>query len=821
MQGNFDKNEENLQQQVNKLESVELAKESDRKYYRERLKKVVSDLNSSDFGNLAFNNTLNAMGAYASQAIDDVVLTAHAGTQAGKKIDLEYQAQKSKDPLSVSETNYQFSKKDYNKWLQDDRAGVVFRGNSNYVPFVDMDKVVNDYVSKMKPNTTVKNVMEQYWIYNEKGERVLDNDIKAGIDSLIAGNPNYKKQLEVNGWAQYQSYDDKSFMEYAKKRTAELYANYDNSHKEYLEHSTGKKLLAANPEEAQYYSKQAEYSKNQKEKYGNMFNTLNGAQFKDYNQFSSFRAAMETDLSTEDFKAKTAQALSYNNVTSKDVKINELPFKLADQQRENAKFDWEKKMDIEKLKMDEKKMQLDVFKATGKDLTSQQAAEYFGLPEALVNPDVTAKTSSEMEVPTADEFKQQRKQERENLGADLVSIRESIIKDYNSTSEGKANPISDEEADAFIKGQGLGSLSKGELLKTIKSKITTSYASSPTLKTRFKTLYDKSVEYNRYVAAETELISTNKEKTSAIFNPSTEIDKLKLNVNASDNAILTNISRNITFAPLAFKSKKEENLNLAIEQANKISNPKVRSEVLNILNNQKQAVGGNMGNKYQDPMSIYLKNGIMPSTTTNFETTDKNIVSLSTQFLKEGDKETVLKMFAEKDKDGNETGKTVIPSNAMVKQVNDKYYLSIGENQYPIEEAAMMNNASMKRYVDVTRQTKIQNTEKVKKSLAYASNYEKEDGDYMLDVWNGAKGGNTYKVDLKKINSTTAQMVLVVTDKNKKETIIPYNDSNLSGDMKIYPLDSEESVMKNADLSVMVDAKLADIKKYVNINFEK
>jgi hypothetical protein len=465
MQGNFDKNEENLQQQINKLESVELAKESDRKYYRERLKKVVTDLNSSDFGNLAFNNTLNAMGAYASQAIDDVVLTAHAGTQAGKKIDLEYQAQKAKDPLSVSQTNYEYSKKDYNKWLQDERAGVVFKGNSTYIPNVDINKKIKEAVKTIEPGGFARvSANGRFEYLNESGEVITDTKVKQAIDALVLSDENVKKQVHINSWSEFKNVDDTNFVKIATEYSKNL-KNYYTLKAKDSEADANRAGALGDAGMMNEYTSSAKYNARQATEWSKWTDVPS---FNTRAEFDNYRDRVTSFIGEEKLKSTSADAFSYMKIEEKKIVANEAALTLK-KQDEDKQFNYDKLAQEEAIA--KRNYDFEVAKAVSKGEITPDMGMGMGMSQQMA--DMITSTAIATSNETNDnnqereEIKQSVTDDTRNIYLKQLDDITSVYTSHQATGGKEISfPVKNANVyNSFAKENGLPSKNEGETLK--------------------------------------------------------------------------------------------------------------------------------------------------------------------------------------------------------------------------------------------------------------------------------------------------------------------------------------------------------------------
>lgn len=322
LQAGYDKNVGELTKvdmQLKKIADTQLLNQEAKDYFFTRMRER-KDVLEKNMGNFAHANELDYGMKTLYSAIDDTVATETYNSSLLGKIDEEHKKfADGKHPELANSVNLEYSKKDISAWLNTKgHLGKRFQGNSTYAPYVDQIKILNEQLKNIEPDTyATATTNGQYEIRKQNGELVRPARVKEIVDMISAANPQFAKQTEINGWNEYKSLDDNSFLEGSKIFVGQLAENYKNSAESEEAYMKGAKLLGDNAT-YQASARAYNYDNAHKEKYEELFKKI-----KDSKTISKEdRAQFETLLMDEKTKGAVAGAFAYNKVKKLDIELN-------------------------------------------------------------------------------------------------------------------------------------------------------------------------------------------------------------------------------------------------------------------------------------------------------------------------------------------------------------------------------------------------------------------------------------------------------------------------------------------------------------------
>lgn len=223
-QGKYDRNRAKLQSFFNNFSSLDIIKDADREYFMKNLEFLRNEVEKFGMQDLSQNGVTEQIAQYVGHAGDEKVAKAVAGTRAYRKINSEADWYKQKKPELYSDMNLAFSLKGLNKWINDGKVGSDWTSSeygetiSNYVPFTDVIKKANEIVKEIEPEAfaylTPRTDANGSYIFSfrkQNGEEVTSERIKTALESQLFSDPNVVRQIQVNGWGQFQGISDDRF----------------------------------------------------------------------------------------------------------------------------------------------------------------------------------------------------------------------------------------------------------------------------------------------------------------------------------------------------------------------------------------------------------------------------------------------------------------------------------------------------------------------------------------------------------------------------------------------------------------------------------
>ena len=203
-QERFDKGVQAVQSQVNTYKGIvdTLIRDDDRKYLQGKIDTYINDINkkygSSDFSDLNTLSDISAMGATIYK--DDKVLGDIKDSKAVTSLITNIQKLKT-DPKLMDRYSYDNEKWDMryvNEYLS--KPGSRYRGSSTPTPYFDVDKKMNEALSKVKDDMQTILGQDGYMHYiSGIGKEKIANIAKGIIDR----DPRISHQMMINQWSKY------------------------------------------------------------------------------------------------------------------------------------------------------------------------------------------------------------------------------------------------------------------------------------------------------------------------------------------------------------------------------------------------------------------------------------------------------------------------------------------------------------------------------------------------------------------------------------------------------------------------------------------
>lgn len=213
-QEKYDEGYDKLQTYYQNVLSIDLAREQDREYFHERLKRLQNEVVQVGMGDLGRPGVAENIASHIAQAADDKVLNGYIGTLAGQKIKSQAQQTFEKDPERYSDLNLSYSLQDYNKWLQNPTVGAAYTGGTNYVPYTDIVEQAREIIKELEPNAYVdfNKTSGEFTFRKQNGEYLSDQTIKSALEATIMKDPNVVQQININAWGQFRGVTNDEFV---------------------------------------------------------------------------------------------------------------------------------------------------------------------------------------------------------------------------------------------------------------------------------------------------------------------------------------------------------------------------------------------------------------------------------------------------------------------------------------------------------------------------------------------------------------------------------------------------------------------------------
>lgn len=409
LQAGYDKNVGELTKTEEKLKEIaqntNLRPEA-KDYFYKRMRER-KDVLEKNMGNFAFANELDYGTKVLNSAVDDNVAIEMYNASIPNTVTAQYKKlSEGKNPELANSVNLEHSLQDYNKFINSGApVGTKFQGNSTYVPYTDIQKVLQDVQKILPPNTYAEINQFGTFTYMSGGKEVkLDADIQRSIDAVISSNAGVSKQIEINAWNQFRGVDDKSMVEsfarYASTK-AEQYAKLSANHKAFEEgEKLGKKVIfkkdaTMSDEEATAMEKSSNYYKNQSEGYLSMIEGLKNG--------SLTRKDIEREIYKGELKHNFGNTFAYTKMKDKKFITDQGAMNIWNEQNKQSQFNATMAYNMQK---DEADRVLEMTKAYNKgELTAENMIQQGANPNvvsSIVSADIKRLPAEEGDAPDID-----------------------------------------------------------------------------------------------------------------------------------------------------------------------------------------------------------------------------------------------------------------------------------------------------------------------------------------------------------------------------------------------------------------------------------
>lgn len=455
LQKGYDKNVGVLNETEEKLKSIaqntNLRPEA-KEYFYKRMRER-KDVLEKNVGNFAFANELDYGMKVLNSAVDDNVAVEMYNSSIPSNIGASYKKiQESKNPELANSVNLEYSMQDYSKFVNSGApVGTKFQGNANYVPYTDIQKVLQDVQKILPPNTYAEINQFGTFTYMSGGKEVqLGANIERAVDAVISSNAGVSKQIEINAWNQFRGVDDKSianyFAQYASSK-AQQYSQLSNSHKAFEEgEKLGKRVIfkkdaTMSDEEATAMEKSSNYYKNQSDGYLSMIDGIKNG--------TLTRKDIEREIYKGELKHNFGNTFAYIKMKDKKFITDQGAMNIWNEQNKQSQFNATMAYNMQK---DEADRVLEMTKAYNKgELTAENMIQQGMNPNvvsSIVSADVKRLPAEEGDTPDIDtEIKNVGETQAQNNKA-LRGIYSDIQLNYGVGVD--IASLSNEDRDSFF-----------------------------------------------------------------------------------------------------------------------------------------------------------------------------------------------------------------------------------------------------------------------------------------------------------------------------------------------------------------------------------
>lgn len=216
LQQRFDVNVAKVDDLIQKITSVPLVRDQDKKYLGDRLNGLMSMVEANSKVDMTNNNVTRQISNYISTAIDDNVKTQIGNSQKIQSFQQEAARIKKEKPELYNDANYAYAmdKSGYAAYMNGETDDL---GNLQYKPYYDVPKNLNEPLDKwakeMGFEKVVDSSVEGGYIYKTvKGKTLSEEQISNFVENRIATDSNLKQQLMIDSHYKYRGVSDEALL---------------------------------------------------------------------------------------------------------------------------------------------------------------------------------------------------------------------------------------------------------------------------------------------------------------------------------------------------------------------------------------------------------------------------------------------------------------------------------------------------------------------------------------------------------------------------------------------------------------------------------
>lgn len=233
LQQRFDINVAKVDDLIQKITNVPLARDKDKKYLGDRLNSLLSMVEANSKVDMTNNNVTRQISNYISTAIDDNVKSQIANSQKIQSFQQEAARIKKEKPELYNDANYAYAidKSGLNSYMNGDTDDL---GNLQYTPYYDVAKNLNEPLEKwakeMGFERVVDTSVEGGYIYQTvKGKKMTPEQIESYVSNRIQSDSNLKQQLMINSHYKYRGVTDDALIKDYQEKSQPILNRYDTT----------------------------------------------------------------------------------------------------------------------------------------------------------------------------------------------------------------------------------------------------------------------------------------------------------------------------------------------------------------------------------------------------------------------------------------------------------------------------------------------------------------------------------------------------------------------------------------------------------------
>jgi hypothetical protein len=231
LQQRFDINVAKVDDLIQKITTVPLVRDKDKKYLGDRLGSLLSMVDANSKVDMTNNNVTRQISNYISTAIDDNVKEQISNSQKIQSFQQEAARIKKEKPELYNDANYAYAldKSGYADYVNEKADSI---GNLQYTPYYDVPKNLNEPLDKwakeMGFEKVVDSSVEGGYIYKTvKGKTLTEEQIANFVDNRILTDPKLRQQLMIDSHYKYRGVSDEDLLKNYKEAVKPVLDNMD------------------------------------------------------------------------------------------------------------------------------------------------------------------------------------------------------------------------------------------------------------------------------------------------------------------------------------------------------------------------------------------------------------------------------------------------------------------------------------------------------------------------------------------------------------------------------------------------------------------
>lgn len=233
LQQRFDINVAKVDDLIQKITSVPLVRDKDKKYLGDRLGSLLSMVDANSKVDMTNNNVTRQISNYISTAIDDNVKEQISNSQKIQSFQQEAARIKKEKPELYNDANYAYAldKSGYADYVNEKTDSM---GSLEYTPYYDVTKNLNEPLEKFAKEMGFERVVDTsveggFTYQTVKGKKMTPEQIESFVNNRIQSDSRLKQQLMINSHYKYRGVSDDDLIKDYQEKAQPILNRYDTT----------------------------------------------------------------------------------------------------------------------------------------------------------------------------------------------------------------------------------------------------------------------------------------------------------------------------------------------------------------------------------------------------------------------------------------------------------------------------------------------------------------------------------------------------------------------------------------------------------------